>query len=756
MVGSQGPYGSVLWNSDPSQPGGYTQTTQLSPEQQALYNSTVQAQQGALGVANQQIGRVGDALSQTLNSPQLQGSVQTSTLNTGAGSLNPGQGIQSSFDQGMGATYNPILASQGTADGSQVQALQPSMYGGNNANPMNFSSLFPQGGGAATGGGGYSAASAPSLGSVNTANGVAGAGQGLTNSFDAGGPIQSGVAGLGPTQSSFNQGQAVQGQIAGGGPMQTSVQGADTRNTIDSAGNIQRQMGPTDFTADRNAVTDAVYQQAMSRLNPGFEQENTALMTRLANQGLGQNSEAYKNAFLTQGRVQTDARNQALYSGIQQGAAEQNQLFNQSLAQGNFANAAQQQQYGQNADQARFYNDAQGQQFAQNVTQGSFANAAQGQQFGQNLAQGQFANQAAGQQYAQNLGAAQFGNDAAQQRFDAGLAQGTFANTAQAQQYGQNLGAAQFANQAQGQGFDQAATSAGIQNQGAGIQQQGNIAQGQLGLGYAQLGSQNQQQAAALQSQQAIAQMNAQLQGQGLQLSAQDQAFNQQLQQQQLANQTAAQQWMQNQGAATFNNQAQGQQFGQQLAGQQASNGAAMDQFNMNLAAGQFANQSANQQLQQDAYVQNQPLNQFNSLMSSGQVQTPQGIQYSPTQVGQTDVMGAYALNQQQQNANYQAAMQQNNGLMGGLFALGSAGLQAAGSAGSVAALFSDRRLKRDICRVATRKDGLGVYAYRYQWDAPNITRIGVMADEVLKVNPFAVRKVGDYLAVNYEMLEAA
>jgi hypothetical protein len=55
----------------------------------------------------------------------------------------------------------------------------------------------------------------------------------------------------------------------------------------------------------------------------------------------------------------------------------------------------------------------------------------------------------------------------------------------------------------------------------------------------------------------------------------------------------------------------------------------------------------------------------------------PQGIQYSPTGIAQTDVLGAQGLAQNQLNQNYQARMGQNNALMSGLFSLGSAGIGA-------------------------------------------------------------------------------
>lgn len=69
----------------------------------------------------------------------------------------------------------------------------------------------------------------------------------------------------------------------------------------------------------------------------------------------------------------------------------------------------------------------------------------------------------------------------------------------------------------------------------------------------------------------------------------------------------------------------------------------------------------------------------------------------------------------------------------------GSAGtLQAVGSlAAGVGALaaFSDRRLKRNVERIATLKSGIGLYEY----DIGDRHERGVMADEVERVNPHAV-----------------
>lgn len=405
MIGSYGPDGSVVYKADPSQPGGYSQYTTLSPGQQQLYDQGNAAQNAALGIANQQIGRVGQALGQTLNADGLPAL---------SGGVTPGA-IQSSFNMGQ------------------------------------------------------------------------------------------------PLQYSFNQGPAVQTSVGG---------------NLDTA---------------RQQSIDSTYNQAMSRLNPQFQQQNDSLDAKLANQGLGINSAAYQNAKDQLGRQQTDATNQAVYSSIGAGEDAANSLFNRQLNQG------------------------------------------------------QFANNAAGQIYGQNLGAAQFYNQTA------------------GQDYNQNLGAAQFGNQAQNQ------------------------------------------------------------------------------------------------------------------------------QFNQGISNAQFGNEARNQGLQERAYIQNQPLNQFNSLMSSGQVSMPTGISYSPTQVGQTDVLGAYALNQQAQQANANRAAQANSGAMGGLFSLGSA------------ALLSDVRLKKNIQRVGNLKPGIDLYAYEYAWGGGS--RVGVLAQEVAAINPAAIVNVDGYMAVDYGKL---
>jgi hypothetical protein len=90
----------------------------------------------------------------------------------------------------------------------------------------------------------------------------------------------------------------------------------------------------------------------------------------------------------------------------------------------------------------------------------------------------------------------------------------------------------------------------------------------------------------------------------------------------------------------------------------------------------------------------------------------------------------------------YQAQQQQRGQTAGAL-----------GSIGGALLMKSDRRLKVDVRRIGMR-GRLPVYRYRYLWDAPNVTRVGFMAQEVLNDFPQAVKLEGDgFLAVDYAQL---
>lgn len=67
------------------------------------------------------------------------------------------------------------------------------------------------------------------------------------------------------------------------------------------------------------------------------------------------------------------------------------------------------------------------------------------------------------------------------------------------------------------------------------------------------------------------------------------------------------------------------------------------------------------------------------------------------------------------------------------------------------APFFSDRRLKEDIKRIGTAKNGLPIHSFRFKDDPEKLTRIGFLADEVEKKHPEAVGLSGGFKTVDYE-----
>jgi len=61
---------------------------------------------------------------------------------------------------------------------------------------------------------------------------------------------------------------------------------------------------------------------------------------------------------------------------------------------------------------------------------------------------------------------------------------------------------------------------------------------------------------------------------------------------------------------------------------------------------------------------------------------------------------------------------------------------------------FSDRRLKKNVVRLGTRSDGLGVYGFDYIWGGGR--QIGLMAQEVAILYPEAVGESGGFMTVDY------
>lgn len=183
-----------------------------------------------------------------------------------------------------------------------------------------------------------------------------------------------------------------------------------------------------------------------------------------------------------------------------------------------------------------------------------------------------------------------------------------------------------------------------------------------------------------------------------------------------------------------FGNAAAQQGFAQQLA---ANN----QNFAQGLQSANYQNQLRQQQIAEALQQRNQPLNDLNALLSGQQVSNPQFQNFGQAGVAQTpDLLGAA-------NAQYQAGLNaqgNSNAMFGNL--LGAAGTAAGAFFG-----FSDVRVKRDAKRL--RRDPRGFWVYSFRYIGERGRRVGVMAQEVRRVMPQAVRSIGGVLAVDYGAL---
>ena len=93
--------------------------------------------------------------------------------------------------------------------------------------------------------------------------------------------------------------------------------------------------------------------------------------------------------------------------------------------------------------------------------------------------------------------------------------------------------------------------------------------------------------------------------------------------------------------------------------------------------------------LQEQAYLQDRPLNLINALRTGNQVQAPQFSNYAQQQVAPgANYLGAAQLEGQANLANANARNAASSGMLGGLFSLGGSLFGAAGSAGGFGNLF--------------------------------------------------------------------
>jgi hypothetical protein len=149
-----------------------------------------------------------------------------------------------------------------------------------------------------------------------------------------------------------------------------------------------------------------------------------------------------------------------------------------------------------------------------------------------------------------------------------------------------------------------------------------------------------------------------------------------------------------------------------------------------NMQQGLFGlDQAARQRaIEESAYLRNMPLNETSALLSGNQINNPQFGAAPNTAVAGTDYAGMVANNYAGQMNAYGQQMAANNAKTGAFASM-------AGSLG--AAAISDRRVKQNISKVGVLDNGLPVYSFQYIWGGPQ--QIGLMAQDVEKVNPSAV-----------------
>lgn len=148
-------------------------------------------------------------------------------------------------------------------------------------------------------------------------------------------------------------------------------------------------------------------------------------------------------------------------------------------------------------------------------------------------------------------------------------------------------------------------------------------------------------------------------------------------------------------------------------------------------------------QFQMALAARQQPLNEFNALRSSAQLQNPTFSAQGTGGAQPGNIQGAIQNNYNGQLQAWQQGQQNNSNLFGSLANLG-------GSLGA-AYIRSDRRLKENIVPMGKRK-GLRVYAYNYKGHPDRY--IGVMAQDIKQIKPEAITfHPNGYMMVDYGIL---
>lgn len=146
--------------------------------------------------------------------------------------------------------------------------------------------------------------------------------------------------------------------------------------------------------------------------------------------------------------------------------------------------------------------------------------------------------------------------------------------------------------------------------------------------------------------------------------------------------------------------------------------------------------------IQEAAYLRNLPLNETAALMSGTQISTPTFGAAPQTGIGGTDYSGLVSSTYGNQINAYNSQL----ALEGAKW--GAVGDMAGALGGAAIGKYSDRRIKKNISIVGVLNNGLPVYSFQYITGGPQ--QIGLMAQDVEKINPSAVIEINGIKQVNY------
>lgn len=182
------------------------------------------------------------------------------------------------------------------------------------------------------------------------------------------------------------------------------------------------------------------------------------------------------------------------------------------------------------------------------------------------------------------------------------------------------------------------------------------------------------------------------------------------------------------------------------LPGQPAYDNAMRDlDTNQGLAVGNSASQFAKDAWSQGAQAYQMPLTMGEQLAQWGTPVDPNtGAQQAPG-MQPADYTGATAVGLKGASDMYKAQMDQYSGLLKGVGNVAGAGIDAF--------MMSDERVKENIDEVGSLHDGTPVYNYNYIGN--KTPQIGLMAQDVEKIRPDAVKEFGGIKHVNYEKATA-